>query len=195
MTVKEAFDAFFERFIRYNMEKNGHLPQAVYVKATDAEGMYISGSINEEGYAQWQPVPQKNAPDLSEMQEKLGFEINEQILQFFTSYFFIGISGRFGGWTCYIEGIRPNCDLSAVVRKSAENGDAGYMNGNYFCIGDAESESYGYGALYVNNDDTSVIAVDWDSIYDCGKEKPFSEFSTVVAGSLAELLSMLEPDC
>ena len=194
MTVKEALEVWSERFIKYNMEKYGHLPQAVYIKGNDSGGMYIGGTLNDEGYAQWQPVPQNCHSDLSQTEKELGFALNEQVLQFFTSRYFISISGKFGGWTCCINGIRPNSDISALIKQSFEKSDTEYMNGYYFCIGDAESEKYGYVALYVSNADTSVIAVDWNSIYDCDKEKPFSDFSIPVADSLAELLSRIEPD-
>ncbi len=194
MEIEEAFGIYFKKLENSSKNDPGSLLRTVYVKGRDLEGLYVNDSVDQYGYVEWRPVHQKSKFDFSDLETEFGFVINERIKRFFNSYWFVRISGNYNGWDCSIDGNFPNVELGNFIRRSKNHGDphCEYMNGNYFCLGDAESEEYGYGALYCNNSDASVIVIDWDGAYDCDFSRPVSDFTIKIADSIETVLSNLE---
>lgn len=58
MSMKEAFENYFTKLESSCKNKNVCMPKTVYVEKCDFHGIYIKGSIDHEGYAEWKPILQ-----------------------------------------------------------------------------------------------------------------------------------------
>ena len=86
MSMKEAFDSYFKKLSLSNQEHTRHMPKVVYVKQCNLNGIYLMNTLDDYGYAEWQPVLQKDNFNFSELETKLGFSINPNIKDFYSTY-------------------------------------------------------------------------------------------------------------
>ncbi len=136
---------------------------------------------------------QNQSIDFDEVEEELGFKINEQIKQFFTTYWFMQMYGNYNGNECYFNKIVPNADIKTIILKSYRSGNIDYMKPhNYFHIGDVDNIDHEDCGLYVDNSSCQVVGIDWDRASDCDFSKPLSEFMFPVCDSLEELVKKIE---
>ncbi len=193
MSMKEAFDNYFKKLKTFCQKENGCMPKTVYVEKCDLHGIYITESLDSEGYAEWQPILQNRFTDLGEVEKELGFEINEQIKHFFTTYWFMQMYGNYNGNECYFNKIVPNADIKTIILKSYHSGNIDYMKPHYyFHIGDVDNIDHEDCGLYVDNSSCQVVGIDWDGASDCDFSKPLSEFMFPVCDSLEELIEKIE---
>lgn len=60
MSMKEAFDAFFEEMTQNYIREWGEPPQAPCNEKRRPTGLFLLETLNDEGYAQWKPRLQEN---------------------------------------------------------------------------------------------------------------------------------------
>ncbi len=193
MSMKEAFDSYFKKLEESCKKQNGCMPKVVYLENCDLHGIYIGGSLDSEGYAEWCPVLQNQFDGFDEVEKELGFKINEQVKQYFTTYWFMQMYGCYNGNSCYFNKIVPNTDIKKLILKSYNSGNIDYMDPEkYFCIGDVDNQEYEDCGLYVNNSTCQVVGIDWDGASDCDFTRPLSEFMFIVCDSLEELINKME---
>ena len=172
--MKEALENYFTRLESSCQNKNGCMPKTVYVEKCDLHGIYIKSSLDHEGYAEWKPILQNQFIDFEQIEKELGFKINEQIKQFFTTYWFMQMDGNYNGNECYFNKIVPNADIRDIIFKSHHSGNIDYMKPhNYFHIGDVDNIDHEDCGLYVENFTCKVVGIDWDSAMDCNFSKPY----------------------
>lgn len=193
MSMKEALENYFKRLESSCQNKNGCMPKTVYVEKCDLHGIYIKGSLDQEGYAEWKPILQNQFIDFEQIEKELGFKINEQIKKFFTTYWFMQMYGNYNGNECYFNKIVPNADIRDIILKSHHSGNIDYMKPyNYFHIGDVDNIDHEDCGLYVENSTCKVVGIDWNGAMDCDFSKPLSEFMFKICDSLEELIDTME---
>lgn len=191
--MREAFETYFNKLdTRYRNEYGTH-PKTVYLSKCDKKGIYISGTLDCEGYAEWLPVLQDEPIMFDDLEKEVGFKIHSDIKQYFTTYWFMQLAGKRGENHFSLQEIEPNTDIKVLVKNCLKKGDIEYMKPGRFCaIGDADIDGNQDCGLYVNNDTGEVICVNWDEAGYYDFEKPFSETSFKVAESLKELIKNLD---
>lgn len=193
MNMKEAFEIYFNNLIYGYKKEYGTYPKTVYLKQCDMKGIYISGTLNSEGYAEWQPVLQDEPIIFEDLESELGFKIHPDIKKYFTIFWFMLLAGNRGDEQYCLVSIEPNINIKELVKRCYKNGDIEYMKPGVYCaIGDADIDGNQDCGIYVNNSTGEVIGVDWDKAGYYDFEKPFSETSFKVANSLMELIRDLQ---
>ena len=193
MNMKEAFDSYFKKLSLSNQEHTGHMPKVVYIKQCNLNGIYLMDTLDNYGYAEWQPVLQKGDFNFIELETKLGFSINPDIKDFYSTSWFMQLYGNYNGYNVFIDKIPPNCDLEHSILSAYNHGDHDYMNpGIFFCIGDVDSDLLEDCSLYVENNTGCVYGVDWNDASDSDYSKPFSECSFLISDSLKNLINELK---
>lgn len=193
MTMREAFEIYFNKLDISYQERYGTHPRVVYRSECDKKGIYIEGTQDDRGYAQWKPVLQDETVDFEDLENELGFTIHPHIKQYFTTYWFMQLAGNRGEDHFFLTRIEPNTEIKELIRECYEKGNIDYMKPGVFCaIGDAEIEGNQDCGLYVNNDTGEVIYVDWDEAGYYDFEIPFTETSFKVADSLMDLIKDLQ---
>lgn len=74
MSMKEAFDTFFEEMTQNYLNKRGVLPRAPCNEKRRPTGLFLLETLNNEGYAQWKPRLQKNLFLLTQWKKSLAFQ-------------------------------------------------------------------------------------------------------------------------
>ena len=193
MTMREAFETYFKNLDTSYRQEYGNHPKVVYRSECDKKGIYISGTLDSEGYAEWQPVLQDEPIMFEDLESELGFTIHPHIKQYFTTYWFMQLAGDRGEDQFYLESIEPNVNIIELVRQCYEKANIDYMKPGVFCaIGDAYMDENEDCGLYVNNETGEVICVDWDEAGYYDFEIPFAETSFKVADSLMDLIKDLQ---
>ena len=59
MSMKEAFDTFFEEMTQNYMSEWGVPPRALYTEEKNPTGLFLPETLDDKGYAQWKPKLQE----------------------------------------------------------------------------------------------------------------------------------------
>lgn len=166
MSMKEAFDTFFEEMTQNYLKERGIPPQAPCNEERHPTGLFLLETLNDKGYAQWKPKLQENAVSFSKVEQELGFPIHPQIKDFLSTYWFLALDGRIqtsrGEASLRINGLTPYSDLDTRIKFSFDNEETHYLHDHkYFLIGTFCSiggdDSF---LVHVNNDTGEVTAVE-----------------------------------
>ena len=166
MSMKEAFDTFFEEMDRNSMNFWGKLPRIPYTKGNVSDELILTETRDDEGYAVWIPQLQEKVFSFENVEEELGFKIHPQIKQYFNTYYFRRLEAKimsYEGVVCFaLDSILPSTDLAKCVKGSIADGETHYIrNKVFFLIGTYCNidgiDSY---LVHVNNETCEVTAVE-----------------------------------
>ncbi len=166
MSMKEAFDTFFEEMTQNYLKKKGVPPKAPCNEEKYPTGLFLLETLDDEGYAQWKPRPQENTVSFENVEKELGFSINPQIKEFLSTYWFLALDGRIHtsneNVVLRLDGLTPYNDLYERIISAFDNEQTHYLyDHKYFLIGTYcminGNDSY---LVQVNNDTGEVTAVD-----------------------------------
>ena len=165
MSMKEAFDTFFEEMDRSTIEALGHRPSIPYLEGYVLKDLILLDTLDSHGYAEWRPELQKESVSFDDVEEKLGFAIHPQIKEFCSTYWFRKLEGVIetaeGKIYFSLDQILPSFDLKEIMFDGFKHCGSHYLKDHkYFLIGSfcnvCGIDSY---LVFVNNDTCEVTAV------------------------------------
>ena len=183
MSMKEAFDIFFEEMTQNYLKKKGVPPKAPCNEDKYPTGLFLMDTLDENGYAQWKPKLQENAVSFENIEKELGFKIHPQIKEYLSTYWFLALDGRLqtqkNKIVLRLNGLTPYNDLNERIVSGFDNEQSHYLSDHkYFLIGTYcmidGNDSY---LIHVNNDTGEVTAVE-----------VMDKISITLANSIEELL-------
>lgn len=183
MSMKEAFDIFFEEMTQNYLKKKGVPPKAPCNEDKYPTGLFLMDTLDENGYAQWKPKLQENAVSFENIEKELGFKIHPQIKDYLSTYWFLALDGRLqtqkNKIVLRLNGLTPYNDLNERIVSGFDNEQSHYLSDHkYFLIGTYcmidGNDSY---LIHVNNDTGEVTAVE-----------VMDKISITLANSIEELL-------
>lgn len=166
MSMKEAFDTFFEEMTQNYLKERGIPPQAPCNEERHPTGLFLLETLNDKGYAQWKPKLQENAVSFSKVEQELGFPIHPQIKDFLSTYWFLALDGiiqtSIGEVELRLNGLTQYNNLDERIKSSFNNEGTHYLTDHkYFLVGTFCSiggdDSF---LVHVNNDTGEVTAVE-----------------------------------
>lgn len=162
MSMKEAFDTFFEEMDRNSMKVRGKLP-AVPLK----EGaLILPETCDDEGYSVWRPQLQTEPVSFENIEKELDFKIHPQLKEYLTTYWFRRLFSRneIEGHTVYfgLNDLLPGTDVDMWIRRMKSSDETHYLRDHvYFLLATYckvdKADSY---LVEFNNDTGEVTAVD-----------------------------------
>lgn len=164
--MKEAFDIFFEEMTQNYLNEWGVPPQAPCNEKRRPTGLFLLETKNSEGYAQWKPRLQENPVSFDNVENKLGFKINPQIKEYFSTYWFLPLEAKILTADSKISftliGVTPYTSLEDVLLRNFNCSEAQYLNDhNYFLLGTyCKIDGVDSYLVQVNNDTGEVTAVE-----------------------------------
>ncbi|WP_315076428.1 SecY-interacting protein Syd [uncultured Clostridium sp.] len=177
MSVKKALNKYFEKMINgYSKTKQG-LPMRPK-KVLDNENIYV-GMPDEEGWCKWKPIKKNKISNFEDIEKIFGVNINEDIKEYFNSYWFLELEGEFKKKDITLEVVVPERELEVFQKKLIGYKEAHNNELKYIPIGMEEEHGY----LIVMENSTGKIKIE---NHDKGT------FRTI-ANNLEELLTILEP--
>lgn len=166
MSMKEAFETFFEEMTQNNIKKKGVPPKAPCNEEKYPTGLFLLQTLDDEGYAQWKPRLQEKPVSFDTVEKELGFSIHPQIKDFLSTYWFLALDGRIQTSSekviLRLNGLTPYSDIDERIISGFDNEQTHYLSDHkYFLIGTYcvinGNDSY---LVQVNNDTCEVTAVD-----------------------------------
>ncbi|MBE6844146.1 MAG: hypothetical protein E7508_00335 [Ruminococcus sp.] len=181
MSMKEAFDTFFEKNNNSWRKKWGTFP-TVSKSEKYADCPLIISTIEEENELEWKPKLQTEPIEFKHLEEELGFSINPQIKEYLSTYWFLPLCGSTDTvGQLVLDEVLPKSQhkLSEDVKFLFNKKELHYMSeGEYFLIGGfcciEGNDSY---LVHVDNDTGEVFAV-----------QNFDKVSIKIADSIEDLL-------
>ena len=181
MSMKEAFDTFFEKNNNSWKKVWRTLPRVSKIPKYSQSPLVVNED-NINGELEWQPQLQDMTVDFKLIEEELGFEIHPQVKEYLTTYWFMPLKGK----TSIVDQLvleellpQTQTDFSRYVKDCFNKKQYHYLDsGEYFLIGGFccidGNDSY---IVHVNNDTGEVTAV-----------QNFDKISIKIADSIEELL-------
>ncbi len=166
MSMKEAFDAFFEEMTQNYIREWGEPPQAPCNEKRRPTGLFLLETLNDEGYAQWKPRLQENTFAFEKIEETLGFSINSRIKEYFSTYYFLPLEAKVmienHKVSFTLTGITPYTSIENVILQNFNRTGAHYLSDhNYFLLGTyCKIDGVDSYLVQVNNDTGEVTAVE-----------------------------------
>ncbi len=166
MSMKEAFDTFFEEMTQNYLIEREILPQAPCNEERHPTGLFLLETLNDKGYAQWKPKLQEKPVSFDAVEKELGFSIHPQIKAFLSTYWFLALDGMIqtsrGEAELRLNGLTPYSNLEERIISDFNNEETHYLHDHkYFLIGTfcsiGGNDSY---LVQVNNDTGEVTAVE-----------------------------------
>lgn len=166
MSMKEAFETFFEEMTQNHLRRWGVPPLAPCNEEKQPTGLFFLETLDDEGYAQWKPRLQEDVVSFESIEHELGFSIHPQIKDFLSTYWFLALDGKLqnsiGEISLRLNGITPYSDLNERIISGFDNEQTHYLSDHkYFLIGTycmiGGNDSY---LVHVNNDTGEVTAVE-----------------------------------
>lgn len=180
--IKMAISSYYKKLADlWNQIRNSQ-PTVPYNDRMPKE-MYI-GSENENGYISWKVMDNDKEVDFDKIQNKMGFELHDDIKEYFTSCFFMKMVGSMGNVIVYMTPITPLVDIEHFILKRNQIADEVRRDNKLIEIGLAEIDGADGLLLCINNNTGKVIWLDVEK----GE-------SGVISTSIYDLISTMEPRC
>lgn len=166
MSMKEAFETFFEEMTQNYLKERGIPPQAPCNEERHPTGLFLLETLNDKGYAQWKPKLQEKSVSFDAVEKELGFSIHPQIKAFLSTYWFLALDGIIqtsrGEAELRLNGLTPCSNLEERIISDFDNEETHYLHDHkFFLIGTfcsiGGNDSY---LVQVNNDTGEVTAVE-----------------------------------
>ncbi len=169
MSIKENLEKCFDRKVRFWMEAFNSNPKAPYIPEIDKNNIFIEGTVDDEGYAQWLPIMQTREIDFVSLENKLGFKLHEQMKEYLSSYWFLELIGRMANdITIYFNKVSGMDDIYSVLF-SELNTDAFVVTGGItsghklILIGIATIKGDDSNEIYFDNETAEMIFINSDN--------------------------------
>lgn len=166
MSMKEAFETFFEEMTQNYLNELGVPPQAPCNEKRRPTGLFLLETKNSEGYAQWKPKLQDKPVSFDNIENKLGFKMHPQIKEYFSTYWFLPLEAKIltadSKISFTLSGVTQYTSLEDVLLHNFNCSEAHYLNDhNYFLLGTyCKIDGVDSYLVQVNNETGEVTAVE-----------------------------------
>ncbi len=115
MSVKNELDSFFDRFLKKYQQTSSGLPMCPRNKNIN-QTIYV-GESGTDGWCKWKPVPCFQTKDFICLLDKYGIERNINIIEYFTSYYFLVMHIQFKKHLIGINAVESKDDYKGLQRR------------------------------------------------------------------------------
>jgi hypothetical protein len=181
--IKDAICEYYAKLDKLWLEKRATHPLIPYIDKIEPFNMYI-GTKNQSGYVEWTIRKNSNTVDFAKISENTGIDFTDGIKQYFSSYWFLKMTGLYGSTKVSFTPLTPLVDALIFVTERFNIAKSQKRDINKIEIGIAEIDhNDGYLLIY-DNHTGNVEAFDADQ-----KSYQF------IAKSLELLITQMEPRC
>ena len=114
MSVKKELDNFFERFIEAYIKTQDGLPKCPRRKDVD-QAVFV-GEPSDSGWCKWKPILCGQDENFLEFLETYGIDKNMDIVDYFSSYHFLGLDIKYNKKLIAIHAVDPRDDYQKLKR-------------------------------------------------------------------------------
>jgi hypothetical protein len=159
--LKEAFDIYFSGLNKFWRDRYGTFPKVPNRKTID-NSLVIPNSL-EKGYVQWQPRLQQKSYDFRELQKEIGCDIHPQIIDYFTTYWFLGLNGNINDVNLDLRILPSTIDVNKLIKECYNLALQNFSDKETcFEIGNACIDEDDNFLVYVSNSTCEVFCMQFD---------------------------------
>ncbi len=113
--MKTVMHDFFEKYIEMWKQFNDSEPRVPYDDSIEPI-LYI-GEVDEDEYVNWLPKSKEVITDFSEIEKEYDIVLNQDIREYFNSYWFLDLKGFFKGTNVVLEPVIPGKELDNFIQQ------------------------------------------------------------------------------
>jgi len=172
--MKTALHDFFDKYIEMWKSFSGSEPRIAFDE--DIQPILYVGDMDEDEYICWLPKNKDVITDFSSIENDYKIVVNQDIKEYFNSYWFLDLKGFYNGTNVILEPVIPGKELEGFIQQ---------LQGYYMVYNEISCMPIGFEAnnnnlIVVDNSDGNVYYDDLER-----KEKVY------VAESLKEFISKI----
>ena len=166
MSMKEAFDTFFEEMDRNSMKVRGKLPSLPFVAGPAEKTLFLEETRSKSNWAVWRPRLQTDPVSFTNIEKEFGFEIHPQLKEYLTTYWFRRLEARMvvdgEDISFALNSILPGTNFNEWLRRMKSDEETHYLNDCVYFILATYCNIDGVDSFLVefNNDTGEVTAVE-----------------------------------
>lgn len=179
MNIKQAFELYFEKLNEYYKETFGTAPSVTFTEALN-KNMLVS-KPDEDGEVEWQPLLCVHTQNWDAVEAALGFAVCDELKNYYSTYYFLSLSGKLNGNHLNFYLIDGAKDTEAVIMQHYNDAQTIFPGAQCFLIGHAvvnDDDSY---FIYYDNRTGEVFCFESDT-----------NQRVMLSHSLAEIISSME---
>lgn len=177
MNIKYVMGEFFEKMLMGYKKTSQGLPMAPKVEVNNNE--IFVGEVDEEGWSKWKPIMKSEEEEFSEIEKILSTDINKDLKEYFNSYWFIQLEGKFKKRDIELQPVIPGAELNEFTKKLKGYIEAHNGNSEYVPIGSEDDTGF---LILLENNSGKIV-----------KENHETGSIKVIAENMCELISNLKP--
>ena len=156
MAVFDAMTVYFDNLLRAWKTRRNSLPKFSFNPTIDPR-LYM-GNPDREGYVFWRPLKKAVPHDLSLLENELNLKLHPSIQEYFNSYWFCSLGGKYNGTSLQLTPVLPAKELDQFLMEVS-----GYKRAH---LGALDYTPIGVGSfqlLVISNVDGTVSLEDFES--------------------------------
>lgn len=157
MKLKEKMKRCFEMQREFWQRQFDSYPKVPFIDEFENNKLYINDLVDEEGYIEWQPKEQISLVDDEIIGKKIGFKLNVQLKEFYSSYCFLELIGKMdSGVVINLDRIPFGCNINEyIVQKHISNDKMKEYHDNF-----NKYELFEIGSAVVDGNDAYLACFD-----------------------------------
>lgn len=149
--MKKAFEDYFQKLLSFSIQTYGTKPTVSSSETLNWE--LIVSKPNEEKEVEWLPRLQNNPLPWKEIEEKVGFVICKELREYYSTYSFLTLSGKYGDVYLYFQPLSSQNEISRIIFQQFYDAQCLYPHTKIFLLGSANyNNDDGYHIFYDNSD-------------------------------------------
>jgi hypothetical protein len=146
--MKKAFEHYFSKLNNYAEEKFGTKPTVTFMDELNKD--LLVSAPDEDGEVEWQPKLQMGNIIWDEVENEIGFTICQELKEYYSSYSFLMLYGKFGTSYLNFYPIDASEPVANIIERAFYDAQEVFPCSQMFLIGNAS----------VNEDDNFFIYYD-----------------------------------
>lgn len=178
---KEVFEKYYENLSRKSLEIFGSNPTISYNgDDNEIDREMIISKADEDGYSEWK-IKAIDDYDFSSVEEKIGFNLCEELKAFYSSYLFLHLAGEYSKITLYFDNLKSKDHIEKRIETSQKDGNYYFDGTEILAIGSAEYKGDDAYVLFYDNKTGRIFIYENDS-----------ETKIYIDENLADLISKID---
>lgn len=148
--IKKAMESFFDKQKTMSQKRLGTNPSVPYSESLNKR--LLISQPDDDGEVEWKPSLQPTFTKWKEIEDILGFILCDELKAYYSSYFFLDLSGKFGSAFLYFQPIYSEDNLKGIIIQQYKDGQYIFPKSQVFLIGNAViDDDDGYFIFYDNS--------------------------------------------
>lgn len=152
LAIKNALAEYFRKLTQYSEARFGEKPKVTFSEKLNKN--LILFDPDEDGEVSWHAVFQEKAVDWAAVESRIGFVINDELKDYYGTYYFLSLNGVIGNIQLFFYPIDGHITVESMIEQQNWDAKAFGRSNKSFLIGNAiVNDDDAYFIIYENDGD------------------------------------------